>query len=373
MELTAPDDWHHHLRDDAALETTVPFCARTFRRAICMPNLAPPVTTAALAVAYRERIMAQVPPCKRGKFEALMTLYLTDSTTREAIVEAKRCGVVYGCKLYPKGATTNSHGGVSDVANIREALDEMEAQGLLLLVHGEATGDVDVFHRERTFLEETLKPLVLARPGLKVVLEHCSTEEAAAFVLNGPPNLAASVTPQHIMFNRNAMLANGLRPHLYCMPILKTEADRAALAAAVTSGSTKFFLGTDSAPHELLSKHTACGCAGVFSAHAALELYATVFERAGALDKLEAFAAFNGPDFYGLPRNTTRVTLERTTWTTPKDYPFKGGRLVPILAGEDLAWKLRDDDAVPVPGSFCARCPPPPPSDSDPPPKKPKT
>ena len=371
-----------------------------------MPNLTPPVTTAKLACEYRARIMAHVPevrpgpatlsasdqansllffilhlyypsppakPNKGSSFEPLMTLYLTDNTPAEEVHRAKEAGV-RAFKLYPAGATTNSDSGVTDVRKCFGALKAMEETGTLLLVHGEVVDPkIDIFDRERVFIETVLPTILDNFPNLKVVLEHITTKHAARFVLDGPKNVAASVTPQHMLLNRNALLVGGIKPHFYCLPILKREEHRLAIVEAATSGHPRFFLGTDSAPHELLSKHTACGCAGVFSAHAALELYATVFERAGALDKLEAFAAFNGPDFYGLPRNTTRVTLERTTWTTPADYPFKGGRLVPILAGEDLAWKLRDDDAVPVPGSFCARCPPPPPSDSDPPPKKPKT
>mmetsp|Transcript_4786 Transcript_4786/g.14942 ORF Transcript_4786/g.14942 Transcript_4786/m.14942 type:complete len:422 (-) Transcript_4786:89-1354(-) len=346
LEITRPDDWHHHFRDGDALRATVPFAARTFGRAIAMPNLQPPVTTAALAVAYRERLLAARP--EGSTLEPLMTLYLKDDTTREEIIAAKESGIVIACKLYPKGATTNSHGGVSDVENIHGVLDEMEAQGLLLLVHGESTGNVDIFHRERTFLEAVFKPLVAARPNLKIVLEHCTTKEAAHFVRDGPPNVCASVTPQHLLYNRNAMLAGGIKPHLYCMPILKAEADRVALVDCVTSGSKKFFLGTDSAPHDVKNKHTACGCAGVFSAHAALELYATVFDRAGALDKLEAFASFNGPDFYGVPRNTDRVALDRETWQPPADYGFAGGRVVPLCAGEDIYWKLSAPSATPL-------------------------
>mmetsp|Transcript_22724 Transcript_22724/g.68227 ORF Transcript_22724/g.68227 Transcript_22724/m.68227 type:complete len:355 (-) Transcript_22724:56-1120(-) len=342
MEIARPDDYHHHFRDGAFLATTVPFAARAFGRAIAMPNLSPPVTTAALAAAYRDRILAQLPAGSR--FQPLMTLYLTDHTTKEDIAAAKETGFVYACKLYPKGATTNSHGGVSDVNNIAGALDEMEARGLVLCVHGEATGDVDVFDREPTYLENVLKPLVLARPGLKVVLEHCTTKEAAAFVLDGPPNVAATVTPQHLLYNRNALLAGGLRPHLYCMPILKAEPDRVALLKAVTSGSKKFFLGTDSAPHEVASKHTACGCAGVFSAHAALEMYAAAFDGQRALDKLEAFAAFNGPDFYGLPRPTETVTLDRETWTVPAHYEYgDGGKLIPVNANQQMHWRLREE------------------------------
>ena len=350
LTLTKPDDWHHHLRDGAALATTVPFAARSFGRAIAMPNLSPPVTTAALAVAYRERILAHLPP--GSAFEPLMTLYLTDFTTRADVAAAADSGVVAACKLYPKGATTNSHGGVSDVANIADALDEMEQRHLLLLVHGEATGDVDIFDREPAFLEDTFKPVARKYPNLRIVLEHASTKEAAAYILDGPPNVAATVTPQHLLFNRNDMLAGGLKPHLYCMPILKAEADRAAMAAAVTSGSPKFFLGTDSAPHEYLRKESACGCAGVFSAHAPLELYALAFERAGALDKLEGFASFHGPDFYGRPRSAETVALRREAWTVPAEYPFAEGRLVPLMHGEELPWKL-DAPPAALPGPRC--------------------
>jgi dihydroorotase len=350
LTLARPDDWHHHLRDGAALATTVPFAARTYGRAICMPNLVPPVTTAALAVAYKERIMKHVP--KGSSFEPLMTLYLTDSTSPQDIKDAKASGVVVACKLYPKGATTNSHGGVTDIKKIWKTLDAMEEHGLLLLVHGEATGSVDVFERERSFLESTFKPLVLSRPGLRIVLEHCTTAEAAEFIQNGPPNVCASVTPQHLLFNRNHMLAGGIKPHLYCMPILKAEEDRAFLVKAVTApGQKKFFLGTDSAPHEVGNKHSACGCAGVFSAHASLEFYAEVFEDAGCLERLEAFSSQNGADFYGFARNTETVVLKRETWTPPAAYPFAGGRLVPLRAGETIRWKLQERE----PG-FCASC-----------------
>lgn len=344
ITLVRPDDWHHHLRDGPALATTVPFCARTFGRAICMPNLTPPVTTGDMAHAYKARILAAVPA--GAAFEPLMTLYLTDATSRADIAAAADSDAVTGCKLYPKGATTNSHGGVSDVGRIADALDEMERRGLVLLVHGEATGDVDVFEREATFLDGVFKPLAARYPKLKIVLEHCTTAAAAAFVASGPPNVAATVTPQHLLYNRNAMLAGGLKPHLYCMPILKTEADRATLVDIVTSGSPKFFLGTDSAPHEVGAKLSACGCAGVFSAHAPLELYAEAFEKAGKLEHLEAFASFNGPDFYGLPRNTETVVLDRIEWTTPGAFKFAKTVVVPVKAGEPLAWKLRAPDAA---------------------------
>ncbi|KAJ1450951.1 dihydroorotase [Pelagophyceae sp. CCMP2097] len=340
LTLVQPDDMHHHLRDGAALKTTVPFCAREFGRCIVMPNLKPPVTTTAAAALYRERIVAQLPA--DSQLQPLMTLYLTDATSREEIRAAKASGIVFAVKYYPAGATTNSDAGVTSIDNVRQPLEEMALVGLPLLLHGEvARDDVDIFDREKTFVQTTAAQIVREHPNLKVVLEHVTTSDAALFVLSCGPNVAATVTPQHLLYNRNMLLAGGLKPHYYCMPILKAEHHRLALVKAVTSGSPKFFLGTDSAPHEVLSKHSACGCAGCFSAHAALELYAEVFDSAGALDKLEAFSSFHGADFYGLPRNTKRVNLRRQTWQPPAAYAFgDGGAVVPLRAKEDVLWTL---------------------------------
>ncbi|MDN6298603.1 MAG: dihydroorotase [Halomonas sp.] len=340
ITLTRPDDWHLHLRDDAVLDAMVAYSAVQMGRAIIMPNLKPPVTTTEQAIAYRERILAALPD--GADFDPLMTLYLTDTTPPEEIERARQSGVVKAVKLYPAGATTNSASGVTDLAGCDAIVAALAESGMPLLVHGEVTdADIDIFDREAVFLERVLAPLLARHPTLKVVCEHITTAQAADFVLGAGDNVAATVTPQHLLLNRNDMLVGGIRPHYYCLPILKRERHRQALVKAVTSGSTKFFLGTDSAPHAQGDKESACGCAGVFSAPAAVELYATVFEQADALDKLEAFTSHNGADFYGLPRNTGIVTLERREWQLPESYAYAGGqRIVPMKAGETLNWKL---------------------------------
>ncbi|HYN76399.1 MAG TPA: dihydroorotase [Lamprocystis sp. (in: g-proteobacteria)] len=341
LTLTQPDDWHLHLRDGAAMAGVIGHSARQFARAIVMPNLKPPVTTTALALAYRARLLAARPA--GSGFIPLMTLYLTDDTSPEEIAAAKASGIVQACKLYPAGATTNSQDGVTDLRRLDPVFAALRDQGLPLLVHGEVTDPhVDIFDRERRFIDERLAPIVAAFPGLKVVFEHITTAEAVAFVHQGPDTLAASLTPHHLLYNRNAMLVGGIRPHLYCLPVLKRERHRLALVAAAVSGHPRFFLGTDSAPHPVEGKESACGCAGAYSAHAALELYAQVFEQAGALDRLEGFASHFGPDFYGLPRNRTRVTLRREPWEVPGSYAFGTTRLVPLAAGEVLNWRLID-------------------------------
>jgi dihydroorotase len=343
LTLTRPDDWHLHLRDGEALRDAVAHTARQFARAIVMPNLKPPVTTTAAALAYRERIRATLPPAdgRRARFEPLMTLYLTDNTAPEEVARAKDSGAVHGVKLYPAGATTHSDAGVTDVRNCYRVFARMQEIGLPLLVHGEVVDDaVDVFYREQEFIAKVLMPLTREFPRLKLVFEHITTAAAVDFVLESGVEVGATITPQHLLCNRNAIFKGGLRPHYYCLPVLKRETDRVALLTAATSGNPKFFLGTDSAPHPKHLKEHACGCAGCFTAHAALELYAEAFAEVDALDKLEAFASFHGPDFYGLPRNKERVTLTREAWTPPASYPFGGHELVPFRAGEPLAWKL---------------------------------
>lgn len=339
LTITRPDDWHLHVRDDAALETTVPPTATRFARAIIMPNLKPPITTTLQAQAYRKRILAQVP--KGLEFEPLMTLYLTDDTPPLEIETANASGQIHGIKLYPAGATTHSAAGVTNLRYVYATLDSMEKLGLPLLIHGEVTTpQVDIFERETVFLEQELAPLVERFPALRIVLEHITTQAAVDFILKAPATVAATITAHHLLLNRNDMLAGGIRPHYYCLPILKRERDRQALVAAATSGNPKFFLGTDSAPHRRDAKETACGCAGVFSAPAAIELYAEIFDRANALDKLEGFASFYGADFYRLPRNSTKLTLSKQTWTLPDSYPFDGGEIVPFYAGQPIAWRL---------------------------------
>jgi len=339
LTLTRPDDWHVHLRDGAMLRAVAPATARVFGRAIVMPNLAVPVTTVALAAAYRERVMSALPDGSR--FAPLMTLYLTDQTSAGEIALAARSGFIAGVKFYPAGATTHSASGVTSVERIKPALAAMERYAVPLLVHGEVTDpDVDVFDRERVFLERVLAPLIAAFPALKVVLEHVTTEDGVRFVASGPDTIAATITPQHLMYSRNALFAGGLRPHRYCLPVLKRERHRQALVGAATSGSTKFFLGTDSAPHPARGKEAACGCAGCYTAPIALELYAEVFASRDALDKLEGFASFNGPDFYGLPRNTERISLARDTWSVPESYAVGDDVLVPLNAGETLHWRV---------------------------------
>lgn len=341
LTITTPDDWHLHVRDDAKIASVVPFTARTFGRALIMPNLVPPVRTTEDAARYRDQILAAVP--EGVAFEPQMTLYLTDNTSPEEIAKAAASGFVRGCKLYPAGATTNSDAGVTDVKKCMPALEAMAALGLVLEVHGEVThGSVDMFDREKVFLEEVLGGLVSAVPGLKIVMEHITTEDAVEFCKAQGSNVAATITPQHVLLNRNAMLVGGIRPHLYCLPILKRESHRAAVIAAATSGSPKFFLGTDSAPHPRGAKESACGCAGVFSAHAALPFYAMAFEKEGKLDRLEAFASHNGADFYGVPRNEGTVTLERTPWKVPAEYEFGGDVVVPFFAGEEIPWRVAE-------------------------------
>ncbi|TFH86797.1 dihydroorotase [Billgrantia azerbaijanica] len=342
ITLTRPDDWHLHLRDGEALQAVVPASARQMGRAIIMPNLRPPVTTTAQALAYRERILAARPA--GSAFEPLMTLYLTDNTPAEEIERAQASGQVHAVKLYPAGATTNSDSGVTDLAHCDGAIGAMARLGMPLLVHGEVTdAEIDIFDREAAFIERVMKPLLERHPDLKVVFEHITTADAAAFVSAAPANVAATITAHHLLFNRNDMLVGGIRPHYYCLPILKRERHREALLAVATSGSAKFFLGTDSAPHAQGDKESACGCAGAYTAPAALELYATAFEQAGALERLEGFASHFGPDFYGLPRNRDRVTLVREPWELPASLPYAAGqRIVPLMAGEQLTWRLRD-------------------------------
>jgi dihydroorotase len=340
LKLTRPDDWHLHVRDGAALGAVVPASARQFARAVIMPNLRPPVTSAAQAVAYRDRIRAAVPAGLA--FEPLMTLYLTDNLPPDEIARAKAAGVV-ALKLYPSGATTNSDAGVTDLRKTRRTLEAMQREGLPLLVHGEVTDpDVDLFDREAVFIDRVLAPLRRDLPELKIVLEHVTTREGAQFVAGADARIAATVTPQHLLYNRNAIFLGGLRPHYYCLPVLKSEEHRRALVAAVASGSPRFFLGTDSAPHAAHLKEQASGHAGCYTALTALELYAEAFEAAGALDKLEAFASFHGADFYGLPRNTGTVTLKREPWTVPETVPFGEATLKPLRGGETLAWRLID-------------------------------
>jgi dihydroorotase len=339
LTLTRPDDWHLHLRDGAALAAVLPDTARRFARAIVMPNLKPPVTTVELARAYRERILAALPTGTR--FEPLMTLYLTDLTAPAEIVRARACGFVHAVKYYPAGATTNSENGVTDLKRVYPVLADMEKQDLPLLLHGEVTdSDVDVFDREAVFIERHLVPLARAFPKLRMVLEHVTTEQAVSFVTQAGPNIAATITAHHLLLNRNAMFAGGIRPHAYCLPVLKREEHRQALVRAATSGNPKFFLGTDSAPHGRRTKETGCGCAGIYTAHAALELYAEAFAQADALDRLEAFASFHGADFYRLPRNRESVTLIRESWPVPAALPLGDDRLVPLRAGESIGWRL---------------------------------
>jgi dihydroorotase len=339
LVIVRPDDWHVHLRDGTMLRHVVPDTARRFARAIVMPNLDPPVTTAAQAVAYRERILAALPEGMR--FEPLMTLYLTEATAPDEIARAKDSGVVHAVKYYPANATTNAHHGVRDLRRCDAVLEAMQRHDLPLLMHGEVTdGDIDVFDREAVFIERHLAPLVRDFPGLRMVLEHITTRSAAQFVAEAPANVAATITAHHLLLNRNAMFAGGLRPHHYCLPVLKRETHRQALVAAATSGDAKFFLGTDSAPHLRHAKESACGCAGVYTAHAALELYAEVFENAGRLDRLEGFASLHGPAFYRLPPNRDTVTLERADDEVPAELAVETGTLVPFRAGGRLRWRL---------------------------------
>jgi len=339
LTITRPDDWHLHLRDGAALAAVLPHTAARFARAIVMPNLKPPVATTEEAAAYRARILAALPG--GAQFEPLMTLYLTDRTSVGEIERARSSGIVHGCKLYPAGATTHSDAGVTDIRRLDDTLERMAELGLPLQVHGEVTDpDTDIFDREARFIDAVLAPLIERVPRLKVVFEHITTRAASEFVRTARAGVAATITPHHLLLARNDLLAGGIRPHLYCLPILKTETDRRALLEAATSGNPRYFLGTDSAPHARHTKEAACGCAGIYSAHAGIELYAEAFEAAGALPRLEAFAAHFGADYYGLPRNRGTLTLAKTPWTVPDTYAFGADTLVPWHAGESLRWQL---------------------------------
>ena len=342
LTFTRPDDWHVHLRDGAALAAVLPHTARQFARAIVMPNLRPPVTTVELADAYRRRILAALPADSR--FEPLMTLYLTDNTTPDEIKRARTSGTVHAVKYYPAGATTNSDSGVTRLEHCFPVLEVMEEMGLPLLLHGEVTDpEVDVFDREKVFIDTLLPQITQRFAGLRVVLEHITTREAVQYVAGAPANIAATVTAHHLLMNRNAMFAGGIRPHHYCLPLLKREAHRRALVQAATGGNPKFFLGTDSAPHSRRNKEAPCGHAGIYTAHAAIELYAEAFEAAGALDKFEAFASFHGADFYRLPRNTENITLRRESWQVQSSLALGDDELVPLRAGERLAWRLQQE------------------------------
>ncbi len=346
FQILQPDDWHLHLRDGTALALTVNATARVFRRAIVMPNLKPPVTGTAEALAYRARILAALDAAVSRDFEPLMTLYLTDNTPPAEIARARDSGCVHAVKLYPAGATTNSDAGVTDLGRCRPVLAAMERLGMPLLVHGEVTSaQTDVFDREKVFIDTVLAPLLGDFPALKVVFEHITTAEAVAFVEAGPATLAATITPHHLLYNRNHMLAGAIRPHFFCLPVLKRNTHQRALIRAATGGSRRFFLGTDSAPHARATKECASGCAGIYSAHAALESYAAVFEAEGALARLEAFASLYGADFYGLPRNTRRIRLRREPWQAPQGFGFGEDTLVPMCAGETIAWRVSAAEA----------------------------
>jgi dihydroorotase len=339
LTITRPDDWHVHVRDGELLRLVVPDTASRFSRAIIMPNLNPPVTTTDQAQRYRDRVLAAVPAGL--DFTPLMTLYLTEETTPDEVARAKACGFVHAVKWYPAGATTNAHHGVSTIAKCDPVLAAMEEHDLPLLVHAETTDPaVDTFDREAVFIDRDLAPVIKRFPSLKVVLEHLTTRQAVQFVRDASPHVAATITAHHLLLNRTAMFAGGLRPHLYCLPVLKREEHRLALVEAATSGHPRFFLGTDSAPHSRQTKESACGCAGIYTAHAAIELYAEVFEAAGALDRLEAFTSFHGADFYGLPRNSQRITLERAAWRVPESLNFGGDNVVPFRGGDTVNWRL---------------------------------
>lgn len=341
LVITRPDDWHLHVRDGAELHDVLAYTARRFGRAIIMPNLKPPVTSTAAALAYRDRILKALPA--GSGFKPLMTLYLTDNSSAEEIITAKTSGHIYGVKFYPAGATTNSASGVTDLRNCAAALETMAELDMPLLVHGEVTDPgVDIFDREQAFIERTLAPLIKRLPALRIVFEHITTQTAVDFVLAAGRHVAATITPHHLLYNRNALFQGGLRPHYYCLPVLKQERDREALMKAAVSGNPKFFLGTDSAPHARAAKESACGCAGIFNASAAIELYVETFEQVGALDRLEAFTSFHGADFYRLPRNQDKITLMKKTWTLPESYPFGGHQLVPLRAGEKIHWTLSE-------------------------------
>tara|TARA_B100000767_G_scaffold269935_1_gene292686 strand:- start:35 stop:1072 length:1038 start_codon:yes stop_codon:yes gene_type:complete len=338
--LTKPDDWHLHLRGGDAMKSVVGMSALQMGRAVIMPNLSPPITNVKQAINYYNEIVEALP--KGSKFNPLMVLYLTDKTTKNEIIEASNASEVYAVKLYPAGATTNSDSGVTSLKNIYPALEQMQKEGVPLLIHGEVTdADVDIFDREKVFIDRTLTKLVQDFPDLKIVLEHITTKDAVDFVNECEINIAATITPHHLLTNRNHMLVGGIQPHFYCLPVLKRQSPhQESLIAAATSGSPKFFLGTDSAPHEKDQKESSCGCAGIFSAHAAIELYAEAFDRAGKIEKLEGFASFFGADFYALPRNQEKITLGKDTWRTPESYNFSGSNVVPFFAGEDLSWRL---------------------------------
>lgn len=341
LTITRPDDWHVHLRDGDALVDTVPAMSRYFGRAIVMPNLLPPAVTPEQAGAYRERILAARPTGSR--FEPLMVLYLTEGTTVDDIRRAKASGFVHAVKLYPAGATTNSQSGVTDLSKVDAVLNEMADCGMPLLIHGEVThSEIDIFAREKVFIDTVLTPLVAKHPTLRIVLEHITTADAVEFVRNAPEHIGATITAHHLLFNRNHMLAGGIRPHYYCLPILKHSRHQAALIQAATSGNPKFFLGTDSAPHAIGAKESACGCAGAYTAHAAIELYAEVFEAANALEMLEGFASHFGADFYDLPRHSDTITLVRKPWSVPASYPFGGQQVVPVRANEQLDWQVQE-------------------------------
>lgn len=340
ITITRPDDWHLHLRDGEVLPDLIRHTAERFHRAIVMPNLKPPVTTSSAAVAYRQRLLDATPT--GSGFNPLMTLYLTDQLNPDEIRLARQSGVVQAVKYYPAGATTNSDSGVTAISKVYAVLETMAELGMPLLIHGEVTDNhIDIFDREKVFIDTVLLPLTERFPTLKVVLEHITTRDAAEFVKGAADNIAATVTPQHLLYNRNHLLVGGVRPHLYCLPVLKRNIHQQALLETVSSGHPRFFLGTDSAPHAQPTKETACGCAGCYSSHAAIELYAEAFEQVGALDKLEAFASFYGPDFYGLPRNTDHITLLREPWTVPAGYAFGNSTLVPLRAGETIQWRLQ--------------------------------
>lgn len=341
ISLVRPDDWHLHLRDGEALKSVLPDTARRFARAIVMPNLVPPVRTLKDAQAYRDRIMTAVP--NGMLFDPLMTLYLTDNTQTDEIIRAKQSGIVHAVKYYPAGATTNSESGVTDISRCNTVLAAMQECGMPLLLHGEVTDSaIDIFDREAVFIERHLRRIVDDFPKLKIVLEHITTKEGVDFVAQARDDVAGTLTAHHLLLNRNDMLVGGIRPHTYCLPVLKRELHRKALVAAATSGSSKFFLGTDSAPHAKQAKESACGCAGIYTSHAGIELYAEVFENEGALAKLEAFASFHGPDFYELPRNTDKITLQKTAWQVPNEITLGQNSMVPFRAGDNVSWQLID-------------------------------
>jgi dihydroorotase len=341
LALRRPDDLHLHLRDGEAMRSVLPFTAATFARALIMPNLRPPVTTTEQALAYRQRILDAL--AAEAAFEPLMTLYLTDRTDPAEVDRAKASGCIVGFKLYPAGATTHSDAGVTEIHRVDAVLSRMEEKDLVLEVHGEVTDpDVDVFDREARFIDEVLAPLAARHPRLRIVFEHITTRAAAQFVLGSRRGIAATITPQHLLMNRNALFTGGIRPHHYCLPVLKSQPDREALLGVIASGDSRFFLGTDSAPHARGAKEAACGCAGIFSAHGALELYAEAFESVGALARLEAFASEHGADFYGLPRNDGRLTLIKETWEVPRSYPFGADQIVPLRAGEHIGWRIAE-------------------------------